>query len=346
MPVYMEIKKNLQELYENAVNSFSKAQDIKTWNDARVQFLGRKSELQNFLKSLGKMSAEERPQAGKLINEIRNKIEALSSETESKIQNSQWDSLKTNDSLDITEPAIAPSAGASHILMQILEEVEDIFVSMGFDVFDGPEIESEAFNFEGLNIPAEHPARDMQDTFWMNNGLLMRTHTSPIQVRSLRNKKLPLRGIAPGRVFRYEELDRSHSHTFHQVECILVDKDVSVASLIGVIRSFLTQLFKKEVKVRIRPGYFPFVEPGFEVDFACLLCKGKGCGTCKQTGWLEFMGAGLVHPQVFKEAGHDADEWQGFAFGFGLERLAMMRYGITDIRHFFGGDLRFLGQFS
>jgi phenylalanyl-tRNA synthetase alpha chain len=253
--------------------------------------------------------------------------------------------LKENDGIDITEPALPRPAGHKHVLMQVMEEVEDIFLSMGFDIFDGPEIESEENNFEGLNIPADHPARDMQDTFWLENGLLLRTHTSGVQVRSLKKLTPPFRGIAPGRVFRYEERDASHEHTFNQVECLLVDKEVSVASLVSVVRVFLTRLFQKEVKVRTRPGYFPFVEPGFEFDFSCLLCKSQGCSACQQTGWIEFMGAGLVHPEVFLHAGLDPKEWQGFAFGFGLERLAMMRYGITDIRHFFGGDLRFMEQF-
>jgi len=341
----MEIQSQLQSLCEKAEKDFKNAKNLDSWKELRVLYLGRKSEVQNSLKSLGKMPKEQRPQAGKLINEVRQKIEYFSEQSEDYLQQNQWDSLATEDALDITEPALPLAKGCAHVLMQVMEEVEDIFLSMGFDVFDGPEVETEENNFEGLNIPKDHPARDMQDTFWLNNGLLMRTHTSGVQVRSLKKLSPPFKGIAPGRVFRYEERDASHEHTFNQVECLLVDREVSITSLIGVVRTFLTCLFQKEVKVRTRPGYFPFVEPGLEFDFSCLLCKGKGCSACKQTGWIEFMGAGLVHPAVFKHAGLDPEEWQGFAFGFGLERLAMMRYGITDIRHFFGGDLRFMEQF-
>jgi phenylalanyl-tRNA synthetase alpha chain len=235
--------------------------------------------------------------------------------------------------------------GHLHPLSQFQYEIEDIFTSMGFDVLDGPEVETEHYNFEVLNIPKHHPARDMQDTFWTEDGNLLRTHTSAIQVRGMEHSKPPFKVIGPGRVFRYEATDASHENTFYQVEGMMVDKNISVANLIYFMKTLLREIFKRDVKIRLRPGFFPFVEPGFELDINCLICGGSGCPVCKQSGWVELLPCGLVHPNVLKSGGINPDEWSGFAFGLGLNRLIMMRYGITDIRHFLSGDIRFLKQF-
>ena len=247
--------------------------------------------------------------------------------------------------MDLTIPAPPPGAGSLHPLSQIQAEIEDLFVSLGFTVLDGPEVESDEHNFDALNIPADHPARDMQDTFWLDGGWLLRTHTSPVQVRGMRKFGPPLRMIAPGRVFRNEEVDASHEHTFYQLEGMMVDKDVSVANLLYFMKTLLSAIFKREVTVRLRPGYFPFVEPGFELDIQCLICGGSGCPVCKQSGWVELLPCGLVHPNVLRKSGIDPEEYSGFAFGLGLTRLVMMRYAIDDIRQLQGGDLRFLRQF-
>lgn len=341
----MNSKDEIERLKAEALTAIEAAASEAAWNEARVLYTGKKSRLQDLLKELGKLPPAERPAFGQRVNQARQAVEKALEEAKGRLQGDRWASLKAEDAIDITEPGLPTPRGGLHPLTKLMEEVEDIFLSMGFDVFDGPEVETEKNNFEDLNIPADHPARDMQDTFWLTNGWLMRTHTSPVQIRSLRKLKPPIRGIAPGRVFRFEELDASHEHTFHQVEGIMVDREVSVADLKGVVGAFLERVFGKVVSVRLRPGYFPFVEPGYEVDFSCLLCDAKGCSACKRTGWLEFMGAGLVHPNVLTACSVDPRQWQGFAFGFGLERLCMMLHGITDIRHFQSGDLRFLEQF-
>jgi phenylalanyl-tRNA synthetase alpha chain len=246
----------------------------------------------------------------------------------------------------VTLPAPGIRPGSLHPITQIQAEIEDLFTSLGFAVLDGPEVETEEYNFDALNIPPTHPARDMQDTFWLKDGHLLRTHTSPVQVRGMRALGPPLRMIAPGRVFRNEEVDASHEHTFYQLEGMMVDREVSVANLIYFMKTLLGGIFRRDVIVRLRPGYFPFVEPGFELDIQCLICGGVGCAVCKQSGWVELMPCGLVHPNVLRAGGIDPDEWSGFAFGLGLTRMAMMRYGIDDIRQLQGGDLRFLTQFS
>jgi phenylalanyl-tRNA synthetase alpha chain len=235
--------------------------------------------------------------------------------------------------------------GSLHPITQLQNEIEDLFTSLGFAVLDGPEVETEEHNFDALNIPPTHPARDMQDTFWLSNGHLLRTHTSPVQIRGMRRLGPPLRMIAPGRVFRNEEVDASHEHTFYQLEGMMVDREVSVANMLYFMKTLLSSIFKRDAAVRLRPGYFPFVEPGFELDISCLICDGAGCPVCKQSGWVELMPCGLVHPNVLRMSNIDPEEWGGFAFGLGLTRLAMMRYGIDDIRQLLGGDLRFLTQF-
>ncbi|HHE67595.1 MAG TPA: phenylalanine--tRNA ligase subunit alpha [Candidatus Parcubacteria bacterium] len=252
---------------------------------------------------------------------------------------------KSKDFFDISVPGKKPFLGHLHPLTQVRRKIEEIFQTMGFSVAEGPEVESEWYNFDALNIPKDHPARDLWDTFYLKNGLLLRTHTSPVQIRYMEKRQPPIKIIAPGRVFRHEATDASHEINFYQVEGLMVDKEVSAANFKAITEEFLNRFFEKEVKVRMRPSYFPFTEPSFEVDIGCINCFGKGCSVCQQTGWLEVIGAGMVHPYVLKNAGLNPRRWQGFAFGAGLERLAMLKYKISDIRLFYSGNLRFLGQF-
>lgn len=266
-------------------------------------------------------------------------------ETKSSLKKKLFETQAASEFFDSLRPLPNASNGSLHPITQIQYEIEDIFTSMGFSIMDGPEIETDTNNFGALNFTDDHPAREMQDTFYLENGNLLRTHTSAIQVRTLRKLKPPFRIIAPGRVFRYEEVDASHEHTFYQIEGMVVGKDISAANLIDTMQVLLSRIFEKEIKTRLRPGYFPFVEPGFELDINCLVCEGKGCPVCKQSGWLELLPCGLIHPNVLSHAGLDPKEWTGFAFGLGLDRLVMMRYGIHDIRYFQSGNLRFLKQF-
>src|SRR5580693_5668245 len=335
----------LIELERSALARIGAANTIEELEAVRVETLGRKGALNQVSSGFGKMAPEERAATGKLLNGVKQKleqaIEARRAEFESVALRAKLDA----EWLDLTLPAPGTRAGSLHPVTQIQREIEDLFTSLGFAVLDGPEVETEYHNFDALNIPAEHPARDMQDTFWLSNGHLLRTHTSPVQVRGMEKLGPPLRMIAPGRVFRNEEVDASHEHTFYQLEGMMVDRNVSVAHLIYFMKTLLSAIFHREVTVRLRPGYFPFVEPGFELDIQCLICGGSGCPVCKHSGWVELLPCGLVHPNVLKMSGIDPDQWGGFAFGLGLTRLAMMRYGIDDIRLFASGDLRFLRQF-
>ena len=315
-------------------------------------FLGRKGELTNLLKGIKDLSNEEKATIGRKANEVKTAIEGAIEKKRGELEEAELMASLKDDGFDVTIPGKKVEVGHVHPIAQVQHEIEQIFGDMGFAVMDGPEVESEYYSFEALNIPAMHPARDMQDTFFVadkqdkkHGRMVLRPHTSPVQVRTMEKYGAPLRVIVPGRVFRNEATDASHEHTFDQVEGLLIDKDISLAHLKGVMIDALSRLFGQEVKVRFRPGYFPFVEPGLELDFSCLICDGGGCRTCKNTGWLEFMGAGMVHPNVLKAGGIDPDEYQGWAFGFGLTRLVMMRYGVDDIRHLTSGDVRFLRQF-
>jgi phenylalanyl-tRNA synthetase alpha chain len=312
---------------------------------ARVEVLGRKGVLANVSKEFGKLAPEERARIGKLLNTVKQELEAAFEDRKAAFATGVLDARLKAEWVDLTLPAPGPRRGSLHPITLIQSEIEDLFLSMGFTVLDGPEVETEYHNFDALNIPATHPARDAQDTFWLTDGNLLRTHTSPVQVRGMERLGPPLRMIAPGRVFRNEEVDASHEHTFYQIEGMMIDREVSVAHLIYFMKTLLSSLFHREVNVRLRPGFFPFVEPGFELDIQCLICGGPGCPVCKQSGWVEQLGCGLVHPNVLRMSGIDPEIWNGFAFGLGLTRLAMMRYGIDDIRLLLGGDLRFLNQF-
>lgn len=339
------LEAQLEDLRRATLAAFASAAGVEELEEARVHALGRKGTLAAISKDFGKLSPDERSKLGKLLNSVKQDLE---SEYESKKKRFEEHALAdrlSREWIDVTLPPPGVPRGSLHPITQIQEEIEDLFTSLGFAVLDGPEVETEEHNFDALNIPPTHPARDMQDTFWLTNGLLLRTHTSPVQVRGMRKFGPPLRMIAPGRVFRNEEVDASHEHTFYQLEGMMIDRDVSVANLIYFMKTLLSSIFKRDVTVRLRPGYFPFVEPGFELDIQCLICNGQGCAVCKHSGWVELLPCGLVHPNVLRLSGIDPAEWSGFAFGLGLTRLAMMRYGIDDIRQLQGGDLRFLSQF-
>ena len=321
------------------------AKNLDELEAVRVDVLGRKGSLAQFSKEFGKLAPDEKATAGKALNAAKQSLESAFDGRKQAFTSEALEERLHTEWIDLTLPAPGPRPGSLHPVTQIQREIEDLFTSLGFAVLDGPEVETEYHNFDALNIPVDHPARDMQDTFWLSDGNLLRTHTSPVQVRGMERLGPPLRMIAPGRVFRNEEVDASHEHTFYQVEGMMVDRNVSVAHLMYFMKTLLSAIFHREVTVRLRPGYFPFVEPGFELDIQCLICGGPGCPVCKQSGWVELMPCGLVHPNVLRMSGIDPDYWGGFAFGLGLTRLAMMRYGIDDIRLFASGDLRFLRQF-
>jgi len=336
---------NLAELTQATLARISGAPNLEALEAVRVEVLGRKGTLAGLTKDFGKLTPEERAAVGKDLNAAKQTLETAFDERKAGFDAAALALKLDAEWLDLTIPAGGQRPGSLHPLTQIQREIEQLFTSLGFAVLDGPEVESEYHNFDALNIPADHPARDMQDTFWLEGGFCLRTHTSPVQVRGMKLLKPPFKMIAPGRVFRNEEVDASHEHTFYQLEGMMVDKDVSVANLIYFMKTLLSGIFGREVTVRLRPGYFPFVEPGFELDIQCLLCGGTGCAVCKQSGWVELLPCGLVHPNVLRLGGIDPEEWNGFAFGLGMTRLAMMRYGIEDIRQLQGGDLRFLKQF-
>lgn len=336
----------LEELRRATLAAFASATSADQLEEARVHALGRKGTLAQISKDFGKLSPEDRSRLGKLLNSVKQDLESEYEAKKRRFQDAELAERLANEWIDVTLPPAGIHPGALHPITLIQNEIEDLFTSLGFSVLYGPEVETEEHNFDALNIPATHPARDMQDTFWLSNGHLLRTHTSPVQVRGMRTLGPPLRMIAPGRVFRNEEVDASHEHTFYQLEGMMVDRDVSVANLIYFMKTLLSGIFHRDVTVRLRPGYFPFVEPGFELDIRCLICNGEGCAVCKQSGWVELLPCGLVHPNVLRLSGIDPDEWGGFAFGLGLTRLAMMRYEIDDIRQLQGGDVRFLSQFS
>lgn len=339
------LEAKLAELEAHARRQLEAASVPEELERVRVEILGRKGALAEISKRLGQLAPEERARAGKLLNAVKQTVEQLLEERKSAFQAAATEARLQAEWVDLTLPAPPPPPGHLHPISRIEAEIEDVFTSLGFTVLDGPEVETEYNNFDALNIPADHPARDMQDTFWLADGNLLRTHTSPVQVRGMLKYGAPLRMIAPGRVFRNEEVDASHEHTFYQLEGMMIDREVSVGHLVYFMKVMLSAVLHRDVTVRLRPGYFPFVEPGFELEVQCLLCGGKGCPVCKYGGWVEQLGCGLVHPNVLRMSGIDPDEWNGFAFGLGLTRLVMMRYGIDDIRYLQSGDLRFLNQF-
>ena len=339
------LEKQISELQAVALARIGAARSPEDLESVRVDVLGRKGALALISKDMGKLAPEERARAGKLLNQAKNDLESLIVAAQNKFSAQTMAARLDAEWIDVTLPAPGPRPGSLHPITQIQMEIEDLFVSLGFMVLDGPEVETEYHNFDALNIPPEHPARDAQDTFWLTDGNLLRTHTSPVQVRGMERFSPPLRMIAPGRAFRNESVDASHEHTFYQLEGMMIDRDVSVAHLLYFMKTLLAEIFRSEVTVRLRPGFFPFVEPGFELDIQCVICGGSGCPVCKQSGWVELLPCGLVNPNVLRISGIDPEKWNGFAFGLGLTRLVMMRYGIDDIRLLQSGDLRFLQQF-
>ena len=312
----------------------------------KIKFMGKKSPLQNLMKALKDVTPEERPEFGKIINELKEEISLQIEQREQQLIKVEEEAQLVNEKIDITLPGRKRFIGRKHLITQALDEIIDILVEMGFSVQYGPDIETDYYNFEALNFPPNHPARDMQDTFYVSDNVLLRTHTSNIQTRVMEAEKPPIRIIAPGKVYRNETITARSHVFFHQVEALYVDTNVSFADLLATMDEFLAKLFHKEIKTRYRPSYFPFVEPGMEVDIHCLSCNGRGCGLCKHTGWLEIAGAGMVHPEVLKSGGIDPEVYSGYAWGLGVERLVLLKHGVSDIRLFTENDQRFLNQFS
>ncbi len=341
----MNLKDQIESLGKEAVELIKKVESLDKLNSLRVEYLGKKGKLKTILKTLGKLSPEERKEIGQLANRIKEQFEDLIKEKEAQLKEKALEEELKKERIDITLPSAWIEAGSSHPVISTLVEISQIFISMGFSVAEGPEVEKEEYNFDMLNIPKDHPARDMQDTFFLNNGDLLRTHTSPVQIRTMLTRKPPVAVIAPGRVYR-KDADPTHSPMFHQIEGLFVDTDVTFTDLKGILKIFLESVFGKNVGIRFRPSYFPFTEPSAEVDISCTVCGGKGCRVCKGTGWLEILGCGMVDPNVFKAVGIDPEKYTGFAFGLGIERIAMLKYRINDIRLLFENDMRFNHQFK
>ena len=336
---------DVENTLDRALSEISNSKDLRSLDEVRVSFLGKKGELTTLLKSLGQMDPTERPKAGEAINQAKSAIQDAIEHRKASLANSQLEEELASGSIDITLPGRRAFLGGLHPVTQVLNRIEELFIGSGYEVVTGPEVEDEYHNFEALNIPEHHPARAMHDTFYFGDGGLLRTHTSPSQVRTMEKQNPPIRVICPGRVYRRDS-DLTHSPMFHQVEGLVVDEGISFADLKGTLTEFLMKFFEKELAVRFRPSYFPFTEPSAEVDVQCVNCNGKGCRVCSNTGWLEVLGSGMVHPNVLNMSGIDTEKYSGFAFGFGADRLAMLLYEVNDLRLFFESDLRFLRQFN
>ena len=339
------MKQQLEQIKTAALEAIAQAKNSADCENIRVKYLGKKGKLTAILKSMGGLSPEERPIMGQLVNTVKAEVDAALSEMVQHMQAQAEEQKLKEETIDITMPAKSDKTGKLHPLNTVLNDMIDIFQSMGFDVVDGPEVETDHYNFECLNVPADHPARDMQDTFYLAENILLRTQTSAAQIRTMENRKPPIRVICPGRVFRADEVDATHSPVFHQIEGLVVDKGVTMCDLKGVLEQFAHEIYGPETKVKFRPSFFPFTEPSVEVDVTCSECGGKGCRVCKGSGWIEILGAGMVHPNVLRSCGIDPEEYSGFAFGIGLDRLTTTRYKISDIRLLFENDKRFLDQF-
>ena len=341
------MREKLEEISKKSREKIKEIKNSQELNDLKVKVLGKKGELTEILRGMGQIAAEERPVIGSLANKIRNEVENMISEKEAEFKKQELQKELEDETIDITLPATKVKRGSMHPLNRIVEEVEDLFVSMGYDVVSGPELETDEYCFERLNLPKGHPARDMQDSFYITTEYLLRTQTSSVQARTMMSneEKTPIRIICPGKTYRKED-DATHSHQFNQVEGLVVDKNISFADLKGTLEIFMRKLLGENTQLRFRPSYFPFTEPSYEVDVSCFKCSGKGCNLCKQTGWIEVLGSGIVHPNVLKMNGYDPDVYSGFAFGTGLDRLAMFKYGITDMRLLYTNDVKFLSQFD
>ena len=339
----MGLSGKIQQIKTSSSEEISSSVTLQELEDVKVKYLGRKGILTGVLKSLSDLSADEKRTIGKEANILRGEIENLLSLRKAEIENQTEES---SPGADITMPGITPEVGTLHPLTQTMDRINDIFISLGFRIEEGPEIETEFYNFEALNIPLDHPSRDAFDTFYVEDDYVLRSHTSNVQIRVMQNQKPPIQAIMPGRVYRPDAVDATHSFMFHQVEGLMVDKGIEFSDLKGVLSVFCKSMFGEEVKMRLRPHFFPFTEPSAEVDISCIICKGEGCRVCSGNGWLEIMGAGMVNPKVFEAVGYDPEVYTGFAFGMGVERIAMLLYGIEDIRLFFENDVRFLNQFK
>jgi len=335
------LQKSIAEIEKEALDNIEKAGSKEDLELVSTRYLGRKGLLTGFLRNISSLSAEERPLAGQNANLLKIKIETLIKQASSNFETRNADSFS---GIDVTLPGRRAVRGGLHPITQVLNEICGIFMRLGFDIAEGPEVETDYYNFEALNIPKYHPARDMQDTFYVSENIVLRTHTSPSQPRAMEKTDPPVRIISAGKVFRCDS-DLTHTPMFHQVEGLMVDEKISFGDLKGILTTFVHQFFDKETSLRFRPSFFPFTEPSAEVDIRCVMCKGKGCRVCSKTGWLEVLGSGMVHPAVFENVGYDTDKYTGFAFGIGIERMAMLKYGIDDIRKYYENDLRFLGQF-
>ncbi len=341
----MNMKEKLQEIREEAVKRIQGSEGLEQLNEVRVAYLGKKGQLTAVLKGMKDVAAEERPAVGQLVNDTRTHIEQFLEETKARMEQMLQEKRLEEEVIDVTLPAAKMETGHRHPNTIALEEVQRIFIGMGYEVVEGPEVEYDSYNFTKLNIPADHPARDEQDTFYISKDIVLRTQTSPVQARVMEQGKLPIRMIAPGRVFRADEVDATHSPSFHQIEGLVVDKNITFADLKGTLEEFARQLFGPETKTKFRPHHFPFTEPSAEVDVSCFKCKGSGCRFCKGSGWIEILGCGMVHPHVFEMCGIDPEVYTGFAFGVGLERIALLKYEIDDMRLLYENDTRFLKQF-
>lgn len=335
------MENNLDQIHQNGLEEIEAAENSNDIQDLSVRYLGRKGILTQFLRNISKLPADQRPAAGKKANEIKNILDKAFKQAAEKFESA---GMAKDDAIDVSLPGRAVPIGYLHPITQVNNRMCDIFSSLGFDIAEGPEVESDYYNFEALNFPKDHPARDMQDTFFVSEDVVLRTHTSPMQIRTMEKHPPPVRIVCPGKVYRCDS-DLTHTPMFHQVEGLLVDENISFGDLKGVLTTFVHQMFDEQTSLRFRPSFFPFTEPSAEVDILCVICRGKGCRVCSQTGWIEILGSGMVHPALYENVGYDADRFTGFAFGMGVERIAMLKYGIDDIRKFFENDMRFLEQF-
>lgn len=341
----MGMKEMLEDIRCKFEEKVSQSQELSQLEELRVAFLGKKGELTGVLRGMGQLSAEERPVVGQMANEVRAFMEEKLAARKEELAAKALEEKLSKEALDVTMPGKTRAKGSLHPINQISDEMKDLFIGMGYEIADGPEIEYDYYNFEALNLPEGHPARDTQDTFYITEKMLLRTQTSSVQIHVMENKKPPIRIICPGKVYRADNMDATHSPIFHQIEGLVVDKGVTMGDLKGTLEVYARHMFGPETKIRLRPHHFPFTEPSAEVDVSCWACGGKGCRVCKGEGWIEVLGCGMVHPDVLKRCGIDPKEYSGFAFGIGIERTAMARFGVTDLRQFFEGDARFLSQF-
>jgi phenylalanyl-tRNA synthetase alpha chain len=342
------MQERLEELQTEALQKIETATNLKELNDVRVAYLGKKGPITEVLRGMGKLSAEERPKMGALVNVIRENIQSQIEQKQAVLEEEAVNQQLASESIDVTLPARPVKKGNHHPLTRVVEEMEDIFIGLGYAIAEGPEVETDNYNFEKLNLPKGHPARDMQDSFYITEEILLRTHTSPVQARTMEKHqgKGPVKIICPGKVYRRDNDDATHSHQFMQIEGLVVDENISMSDLKGTLEVFVKKIFGQDREIRLRPSFFPFTEPSVEVDLSCKICNGVGCHVCKQTGWIEILGGGIVHPRVLELSGFDSKKYTGFAFGIGVERIAMLKYGVDDIRHFYTNDIRFLKQFD